>query len=243
MMFSIIMPAYNAEKYIEESIRSVLNQTFADYELLIINDCSTDNTVNIVKNYQTKDPRIKLLENNQNSGVAITRNKGIEVAKGKYVCFLDSDDLWEPTKLEKYVVMFQQGSDVLYSFYTRFNDRGNLNLVTAPLSVTYKQLLKGNCIGNLTGAYNAKKIGKIFQKNIRHEDYLMWLEILQKTKQATCVPENLAFYRVSNASLSGNKFKSLLWTWEIYYKQLQLGIIHSTYLLVHSIIKSIVKRV
>lgn len=241
-MFSIIMPAYNAEKFIFESIESILQQTFIDYELLVINDCSSDNTVKIVEEYQKKDARIKLLHNEQNSGVAITRNKGIEAAKYPYICFLDSDDLWEPDKLQEYLKTFEKGNDVIYSFYTRFNQDGNVNLVKAPLSVTYNELLKGNCIGNLTGAYNAEKLGKFYQKDIRHEDYLMWLEILKQVEQAVCIPRNLACYRVSDQSLSSNKVKSLLWTWNIYYGELELGFIYSSYLVINSALRAVFKR-
>lgn len=236
------MPAYNAEKFISESIESVLQQTFQKYELIIINDCSTDSTVSIVQEYQKKDNRIKLLHNEQNSGVAITRNKGIEVAKHPYICFLDSDDRWVSDKLQEYFKKFEEGHNVIYSFYTRFNQDKNLNLVTAPLSVTYHELLKGNCIGNLTGAYNAEKLGKFYQKRVRHEDYVMWLEILKQTGQAICIPENLAFYRVSNQSLSSNKLKSLFWSWNIYYQELELGIMYSSYLVINSALRAVFKR-
>lgn len=236
------MPAYNAEKCISESIESVLQQTFQDYELIIINDCSSDHTVKIVAEYQKKDSRIKLLNNDINSGVAITRNKGIEAIKYPYICFLDSDDLWAPNKLQEYFKKFEEGHNVIYSFYTRFNQDENLNLVTAPLSVTYHELLKGNCIGNLTGAYNAEKLGKFYQKRVRHEDYVMWLEILKQAGQAICIPENLAFYRVSDQSLSSNKVKSLLWTWNIYYQELELGFIYSSYLMINSALRAVFKR-
>lgn len=242
-MFSIIMPAYNAERTISKSIESVLSQSFDQYELLIIDDCSTDNTIEIVKSYQLKDSRIVLLQNSTNSGVAETRNKGISVAQYPYISFLDSDDYWSADKLESFYQYFQKGYSVLYSFYTRFNEEATLNLVKAPLEISYKDLLKGNCIGNLTGAYDSHKIGKVYQKNIRHEDYLMWLEILKKTDLAKCIPHNLAFYRVSNSSLSGNKLKSLSWTWNIYQKELNLGIIYSSYLMIHSVFKALSKRI
>lgn len=241
-MFSIIMPAYNAEKFIEASIESVLAQTFADYELLIINDCSTDNTVDIIQKCQYLDSRIKLLHNERNSGVAMTRNHGIEYAQYPYICFLDSDDLWTPDKLQKYLKEFEEGNNVIYSFYTRFNQDGNLNLVKTPLVITYHELLKGNCIGNLTGAYNSKTLGKFYQKKIKHEDYVMWLEILKQAGSAVCIPENLAFYRVSDQSLSSNKLKSLLWTWNIYYQELELGFMYSSYLMINSALRAVFKR-
>lgn len=242
-MFSIIMPAYNAEKIIKASIDSVLAQTFEEFELLVINDCSTDQTKKIIEEYTQKDVRVQLLSNDENSGVAITRNRGIEAAQYPYICFLDSDDLWSPNKLEKYYDAFQKGHDVLYSFYTRFTEQETLSLVKAPLTIDYAELLKGNCIGNLTGAYNSEKLGKIFQKLVRHEDYLMWLEIIKKNGIAICVPENLAYYRVAESSLSGNKFKSLLWTWNIYHKELNYNIFHSMYFLLHAMIRSVWKRI
>ncbi|MBS7836626.1 glycosyltransferase family 2 protein [Wohlfahrtiimonas chitiniclastica] len=242
-MFSIIMPAYNVEKYIKDAIESVLKQTYVHFELLIIDDCSTDQTKQIILEYINKDSRIKLLCNDHNSGVAITRNKGIKQAIYPYLCFLDSDDLWTPDKLEKYAAVFEAGHNVLYSFYTRFTDQETLNLVKAPEKIEYSELLKGNCIGNLTGAYNCQKLGKVYQKPVRHEDYLMWLEVLKKGKEAICVPENLAYYRVGQNSLSGNKFKSLYWTWKIYREELKLNGLYSTYLLLHSVVRAFFKRI
>lgn len=242
-MFSIIMPAYNAEKTIIESIYSVINQNFKDFELLIIDDCSTDETVQTIKNHIKSDKRIQLLENTQNMGVALTRNIGIMKAKYPYICFLDSDDLWDRNKLTSFYNEFQKGSSVLYSYYTRFGDSIPNKLVKAPSHINYKNLLRGNCIGNLTGAYDSRKIGKVLQKPIHHEDYLMWLEILKKSAVAHCIPHNLASYRVCSQSLSGNKIKSILWTWDIYTKELHLNKLYSFYLLLQNIKNSIFKRI
>lgn len=243
-MFSIIMPAYNAEQYIAASIDSVLLQIYQDYELIIIDDASTDNTKNIVREYMRKDSRIKLLENHVNLGVAETRNRGVFIAKKPYISFLDSDDLWDSQKLMLFQEQFEKGANVLFSYYTRFKDLPeNGKLVKAPLTVTYHKLLMGNCIGNLTGAYNSKVIGKIFQKNIKHEDYVMWLEILENAGKAFCIPRNLAYYRVHNYSVSANKLESLGWTWDIYRSELKLGYFSCLFYMFSSAVQSMLKRI
>lgn len=236
------MPAYNAEKYIEESICSILDQTYSCFELLIVDDHSTDATLDIIKKYANNDSRIKIFKNTSNLGVAESRNKAIESAIYKYICFLDSDDMWEPQKLEEYKNAFQQGATVLYSYYTRFSNEKKLNEVKCPLTIDYSELLKGNCIGNLTGAYNSEILGKIYQKKIHHEDYLMWLEIVKKAGEAKCIPKSLARYRVESGSLSSNKIKSILWTWNIYKNELNYSYIYSIYLLLSSIKKALFKR-
>lgn len=226
---SIIMPAFNASDFVRGSIQSVLNQTYCHWKLYIINDCSTDNTKAILAEF--KDPRIVFLNTPVNSGVAEARNIGIAKAQGKYIAFLDSDDLWVETKLEKQLDFLENGNDVVCSYYSTFSCSLDKPLSTRlfPLNITYQDMLVSNKVGNLTGIYNQHKLGKFFQKKIGHEDYVMWLEIIKSAGQAKSVPEVLAFYRVSASSLSGNKFKASLWQWDIYRKHLQFGVLKSAY--------------
>ncbi|MFY3768922.1 UDP-Glc:alpha-D-GlcNAc-diphosphoundecaprenol beta-1,3-glucosyltransferase WfgD [Providencia manganoxydans] len=239
---SIIMPAYNAEKTIETSISSVLNQTFTDFILYVIDDASTDNTKSIILNFS--DSRIIYLKNECNKGVAISRNKGIELSNSKYIAFLDSDDLWLPEKLQKQINYLEYGWDVVNSNYYSFKDDENILLSTrkSPKIISYSHMLKSNFIGNLTGIYNCEKIGKILQKNNGHEDYIMWLEIVKKSTNSFCIQEPLAKYRLSESSLSGNKFKAMKWQWNIYRNELNFNVLKSSYLFIHYTLNAIKKR-
>lgn len=241
--FSIVMPAYNAASTIRDSIDSVLAQVYTDYELIAVNDCSKDNTLQILQDYAEQDSRIRVINLENNSGVAEARNAAIEMALGRYIAFLDSDDLWEPRKLTAQLEALRSGVDVVYAMYTRFYPDGKQSQVNVPEVGDYKKLLTGNFIGNLTGAYNQEKLGKVFQKKVHHEDYLMWLEILKKTDYAIGVQENLAYYRVGENSLSANKIKSAKWTWDIYRKHCGLGFLNSSLCFLSYFINSIKKRI
>ncbi|MBA8197408.1 glycosyltransferase family 2 protein [Citrobacter freundii] len=242
-IFSIIMPAYNAETTIAASINSVLMQSESNFKLYVVNDYSTDSTKEIVLSFT--DSRIVYLENDVNLGVAKTRNKAIEACGGIYICFLDSDDLWHPQKLEKQLSILNKGWDVVANNYSTFRyDIANIvNKRTSPEVISFDDMLKSNYIGNLTGIYNAKKLGKFYQKTIGHEDYVMWLEIFAKTKQAYCIQENLAYYRLSKNSLSANKLVVMLWQWNIYRRILHLPLIKSIYYFICYIYLGLSKRV
>lgn len=243
-LVSVIMPAYNAQATLADSVRSVLEQTYPHFELLIINDCSTDHTSQIMNDLAHEDARIRLIHCEANEGVARARNAGIELAQGQYIAFLDSDDLWLPEKLDKQLELMRTTNKlVCASAYYRFQQSGQwLSTSTPPHDTSYRQLLKGNVIGNLTGLYDCHALGKFYQQPIRHEDYLMWLEITRKAGTVCAVPESLAAYRVGHTSLSSNKFKSVQWTWEIYRKHLGLSAPYSAYLMLHYLSKAVLKR-
>ncbi|MDR5687008.1 glycosyltransferase family 2 protein [Morganella morganii] len=241
-LISIIMPAYNASKYIAESIDSVLTQDNKNFELIIIDDNSLDNTVDIINKYN--DPRITLISNPDNYGVSEARNIGIRKANGKYIAFLDSDDIWLPNKLSSQLFYLENGWDVVSSNYTAF-ENNNKNKTTerkSPNVISYSDMLTSNFIGNLTGMYNSEKLGKIYQKNQGHEDYIMWLEIIQKSKKAYCIQESLAKYRLHNTSLSSNKIKAMKWQWEIYRNELRLSLPKSVYYFSYYIFNALKKR-
>ncbi|WP_425880017.1 glycosyltransferase family 2 protein [Acinetobacter sp. TWP2-2-3] len=248
-LVSIIMPAYNAEKLISDSINSVLSQTYKNFELIVIDDCSQDQTSQVVENFILKDKRVKLIKNIKNKGVAETRNTGLDQAKGDYVAFLDSDDKWDNNKLEKQLAVLKERNDVdvVYGSYYRFNNDGIKNIVKVPNLLDKKELLKGNPIGNLTAIYNFKKYSQIRQKNIGHEDYLFWLEIFNSSPdvKGIGIQEPIAYYRVAEdaKNLSGNKLKAASWTWTIYRKHLKLNLISSLFYFSYYMIKAILKRV
>ena len=174
-LVSIITPMYNSEKFIEATIKSVLNQTYQEWEMLIIDDCSTDNSPNIVKSYMQQDSRIKCIKTETNKGVSNARNLALSKATGQFIAFLDSDDQWN------------------------------------------SRLLKGNILGCLTVVIDKSKLDfEIRMSGVRHEDYVLWLSILKKGHIAHGINEVLALYRKSSNSLSGNKIKAAMWTWNIY---------------------------
>lgn len=243
-LVSIIMPAYNAERFIKESIESVINQKYKNWELLIINDFSNDSTQNIIENYCMKDKRIKLLEQKENKGVVEARNRGIKESKGKYIAFLDSDDLWEKNKLEIQIkYMREKKRFMTYTGYSYISEEGNfMKEITIPRSLSYEQALKGNQIGCLTVVID-KKIGDFEMPHIKHEDYATWLNILKNGITAYGIDQSLARYRKVSNSLSSNKLKTICWTWNIFIKTQNLGVLKSFYYTYHHIIKALKKHI
>jgi glycosyltransferase involved in cell wall biosynthesis len=225
---SIIMPCHNGSATLRQAVDSVLAQTYADWELLVIEDASTDDSVAVIKAYCAKDSRIKLFHTPAPTGKPATpRNMGIDVAVGRFIAFLDCDDQWLPDKLEHQLPLFEKADcAIVFSFYKKMDAAGNVRsaVVTSPAVVSFDQLLDGNCIGNLTGMYDTAKVGKVFQKEIHHEDYLMWLQVLQKGFMARNTGTVEAYYRESGTSVSGSKLKALSWTWTIYRKELGLSL-------------------
>ncbi|WP_323903686.1 glycosyltransferase family 2 protein [Aeromonas hydrophila] len=226
---SIIMPAYNAERFIRESINSVLAQTYNDWHLYVVDDASTDGTAAIVK--KIKDHRVEYIFLERNGGVANARNIAIEKAQGKYITFLDSDDLWEVNKLEIQVLLLEKGYDVVCGNYAIFlTDSNHPTAIRTSLpEFNYHDMLSCNRIGNLTGIYNRNSLGKFYQEHCGHEDYLMWLSVMKAAKKAACVQEVIARYRVSAGSLSGNKLVAAKWQWHIYRGKLHLSLPESLY--------------
>ena len=182
-LVSIIMPSFNTQDTIGKSIESVLNQTYSNWELLITDDCSTDNTKDVVRGFQEKDHRIKLFINRDNSGSGVSRNNSIDSSKGKYIAFLDSDDLWRSSKLSKQNAFMEKNSYLLtYTAYQKFDSKRFRGLVNPRRSVTYNQLLSNNVIGCLTAIYNSEVLGKVYMPTIRKkQDFGLWLKILKNT--------------------------------------------------------------
>lgn len=234
---SVIMPVYNAEKYIAFAIDSVLAQSYSNWELLIVDDCSTDLSVSLVSNYVKKDDRVHLFHTDKPSGSPCEpRNIGIRYARGRYIAFLDSDDMWLPNKLEEQLKMFEGGKiAIVYSNYEKISEEGVRaeRIVTAPLLVSYRDLLKGNVIGNLTGVYDVKKVGKVYCQNIHHEDYVLWLSILRKGYIAKNTNTVHALYRVRRQSVSANKLTVISWQWHIYRNVEKIGFFSTCYYFAH----------
>ena len=229
-LVSIITPSYNSSRFIAETIESVLAQTYQNWEMLITDDCSKDDSVEIIQRYAEKDFRIKLFQLEKNSGAGICRNNSIREAKGRYIAFLDSDDRWYPTKLEKQIAfMEQQGYAVSYTSYDVCDENGKLTgVVYCRKSVSYFSMLVDCGIGCLTGIYDTEVLGKVYMPQIRkRQDWALWIQLLKICRNAYGLKESLAIYRKSNSSISSNKFKLVSYNWAVYRKVLNFSLIKS----------------
>ena len=224
-LVSIIMPLYNAEKYISETLSSVQNQTYSNWELIIADDASTDDSVGITEGFAKKDARIKLIKSSVNSGAAVCRNRASELAEGQFIAFLDSDDLWLPEKLQKQLSFMASGNcDVSFTSYLHMDENSKpLNKrIKALASLSYNKQHSNNYIGNLTGMYNATVLGKIIAPNIRkRQDWAVWLEAIKRSgKPAMGLQEDLAYYRVRKGSISAKKMNLVSYNFQFYRKYL-----------------------
>lgn len=240
-LVSIITPLYNSEKYIGATIRSVLAQTYKNWEMIIVDDCSEDDGVEVARSY--RDSRIKIYSLKENSGGSAARNYAIERAGGRYIAFLDSDDLWKEEKLGKQVeFMKRKDAEFSYTWYSKIDESGRYTgrVGSIPGNLDYKRLLRANYIGCLTGVYDTKRIGKVYLPVIkRRQDYALWLEVIKKTGTAMCLEEDLALYRVRSNSLSQSKVKRLYYNYLVYYQVEKFGAIKSfIYLLGNAFIKT-----
>ncbi|QOG03134.1 glycosyltransferase family 2 protein [Flavobacterium sp. MDT1-60] len=219
-LVSIITPTYNAEKFIRETLKSVQNQTYQNWEMILVDDASTDNTVKIISDFAEKDSRIKLLKLEKNSGNGFARNIALEKAVGKYIAYLDADDLWFLNKLEKQIAFLKANHlPFTFSFYDCIDEEGNsLNRrVEAPTNLTYDELFFCNYVGNLTAIYDADYFGKIVIKATqKRQDWRLWLTILKQIQVTKPVPEPLAFYRIRKDSISSSKFKLIKHNFGVY---------------------------
>lgn len=244
-MVSIITPVFNCEQYIDETIQSVLNQTHEHWEMIIIDDLSSDNTMKIVKEYAKKNPKIKYYQNTVNSGPAKSRNKGIEMAQGRYISFLDGDDIWLPTFLEKSINFLETNHyNFVFSSYKRVDE--NLQPLyddfIVPERVNYHSLLKTCPISCLTALIKIETIGKFYMPDIaKRQDYGLWLSILKKNEFAYGLKEPLAIYRIRKGSVSRNKFKAMYYVWKVYKDVEKLNSFIASYMLINYIINGLRK--
>lgn len=202
---SIITPAYNTESFLRDTIESIIAQTFTDWELLVIDDCSTDGTKRVADDYCRRDPRIKVLSTDRNSGIAVARNVGIAAAEGRYIALCDSDDMWSENKLEKQIAFMQEHHCALcYSSYYRCTEDGQpYRLVKCRKKTDFKDICASNCIPCLTGIYDTSLTGKIFTPLIwKRQDWALWIKVLEKCGTGYGIEEPLAQYRIRKGSLS-----------------------------------------
>lgn len=232
-LVSIITPVYKAEKYLEETMKSVQNQTYENWEMILVNDMTPDNSVDIINRIAKEDHRFRLLHLKENSGAAIARNTAINDAKGKYIAFLDSDDQWHPEKLEKQI-KFMEERNLAFSFtaYEIIKEKGlrTGKIVHVPDTIDYNGLLRNTIIGCLTVVLNKDIIGHIEMVNIRtRQDFVLWLDILKRGHIAYGLNEVLAYYRKVEGSISSNKFKTAKRNWQVYREIEKLSLVKTIF--------------
>lgn len=244
-LISIITPCFNAMEFLPTTVASVLAQTYPHWELLLIDDGSTDATPQLIAEFAQQDSRIKFLRNEINSGIAATRNKGINTAQGELVAFVDSDDVWLPEKLAWQVAAYQsgQGNFIIGNYQVIDEASKALRNFVVPDNIDYSTLLKGSFIGCLTVLVSKELVGSSQFKKIFHEDYVFWLELLAKPgAKLAVIRQDLASYRLRPRSTSNNKFKCAQYQWQIYRRHLRYGFFHSMYLFSHYLFKGVFKH-
>ncbi|WNB92681.1 glycosyltransferase family 2 protein [Bacillus sp. NEB1478] len=219
-LISIITPTFNSLKFIDQTVESVISQSYSNWEWIIVDDFSIDGTRDYLTNLSKRDSRIKTILQDKNNGTAVARNTALHQAKGKYIAFLDSDDLWHSKKLYKQV-NFMLENDIAFSFcqYRIINENGSHTdkLIKIPEQIDYNGLLKNTIIGCLTVMIDVEKTGKFKMPNLRtRQDFVLWLSILKKGFSAYGIQEELAYYRKVNGSISSNKIKAAKMNWRVY---------------------------
>lgn len=244
-LVSVIMPAYNAEKYIEEAIQTVMAQTITDWELIVVDDCSTDATCEILRGLASADLRIRLIRNEVNSGVAKSRNHAMDVAQGQFVAFLDSDDMWYPEKLEKQIALLKNKcADLSYTSYrlVTAHDKSAISDYMVPKETSFEDMLGQNHIGCSTVLMTRELADNSrFTTDYFHEDYVLWLRLLRNGAKAVGLSEVQVDYRYYPTSKAGNKFKSAAHRWKIYRGCLGLSRVRSVRYMVRYTIAGIKK--
>lgn len=240
---SIITPNYNSSKFIEDTIKSVLNQTFTDWEWLITDDCSSDDSVEIIQQY--KDPKIKLLIMKKNGGAGAARNISLENATGRFITFLDADDIWEPNFLEEMISFLKTNQyELAYSNYARCNENmvREIEDFKADKIVTFNNLLKTCRLSLLSSMYDSQRVGKeFFPIGSKREDHVMWLNLLKKIPEGHPLPKTMAKYRMRENSVSRNKTNIIKDQYLVYRKHMNFSALKSLYYTINWAINGFIK--
>ncbi len=232
MKVSIITPTHNAAAFIQETVDAILAQTHKNWELLITDDASADNTCQIVEQYMKSDSRIKLFRLKENLGPAGARNNSVKHASGRFIAFCDSDDYWTPDKLTKQLdLMLKNGYAFTYSPYHIISESGqHIETLIPRKKVSYRALLNTCDIGCLTAIYDTSVTGKVYMMPLwNKEDYALWLELLKKVGYAYSCDEPLGYYRLRQSSISSNKIRTIKYLWQVYYNIEKLSFPRSLY--------------
>jgi teichuronic acid biosynthesis glycosyltransferase TuaG len=244
---SIITPAYNAEQYVKRVAQSVLSQRNIDFEWIVVDDCSTDNTYAALRAEVRGDPRTRLIRVPRNGGVSEARNIALANATGEYVCFLDADDSWAPGKLAvQYQFMKSSSADVTAMDYLRVDEMYRpVGLVRPPQTITWRMMLKSNRIGNLTAMVRRSLLTDVKFRHVGHEDYVFWLDVVRKARLILRVPTDdpLCFYTVRRSSISADKRDAAKWQWTVYRAVLKMNFTVSCWYILNYALIAVIKRV
>jgi teichuronic acid biosynthesis glycosyltransferase TuaG len=244
-LVSVVTPVWNGEATLGQAIASVRAQSFAGWEMLIVDDGSTDGSLALGRRLAAEDGRIRVLGQGANRGAAAARNRGIRAARGRFIAFLDADDLWYPGKLAAQLAFMERGGHgLVFSAYRRIDAAGRpLGTVRPPARVDYGALLKGNVIGCLTAVYDAGLLGRLEMPPLRRrQDFGLWLEILSRVPYAHALPEVLADYRVRPGSLSADKLGAVRATWTLYREWERMSRPAAGWYLAHNLARGLAKR-
>lgn len=244
-LVSVVTPAFNAVAHITETIRSVQAQSFENWEMLVADDCSSDATPQLVRRLAREDPRVQLVRLERNQGPAGARNAALAASKGRYLAFLDSDDLWLPQKLERQLdFMAEQDSALSYTAFRRISSDGGRTgrLMTVPARMTYRDLLKNTAIATLTVMLDREKTGDPVMTDVGYDDFALWLKILRSGAVAHGLQEDLARYRVVRGSVSSRPMRSADWVWRVYRDIEKMNAAASAYCLCHYGLRAFLKR-
>lgn len=244
-LVSVVMPNYNGERFVSEAINTVLSQTYSNIELIVVDDCSTDNSPEIIENIALADSRVHFIRNNSNCGVSKTRNNGIQLAKGHYIAFLDNDDLWEKDKVERQLLLASKGYLIVYSSYDFINEKGELikKPFIVPPTTNFHKMLSSSAIGCSSAFIDAKLLKEhLFRTDFYHEDYLLWMELLKVVEEAAGDQKVLMHYRKVSGSRSSSKGQAAKERWKIYRKALKLNIFESSIAFLRYAINGVLKH-
>lgn len=246
-LVSIITPVFNAERFLRETIESVQKQTFENWELILVDDCSKDSSSEIIRELSKNDDRLVYIRLKKNSGAAVARNTALDISKGRYIAFLDSDDKWEVNKLEKQLQFMQQNQvGFCFSAYSVISEDGEIinKKISVPNKINYNGLLKNTIIGCLTVLIDKNIIGEFRMPLVRAgQDTATWLSILRKGHNAYGINEPLAKYRIVTGSISSNKLNAIKRTWNTYRNIEKIPLLKSFYYLTFYILNAVIKRI
>lgn len=246
-LVSIITPVYNAERFISETIVSVIKQSYTNWEMILVNDCSQDNSVEIIEGFAKEDKRIKLINLAENSGAAVARNTGIENAKGRYIAFVDSDDCWSESKLTEQLVFMQEKQvGFTYTDLALINELGEVlkDRVNVPASFSYSELLKNTAIACSTVVIDRELIGDFRMPPVRKgQDTATWLMLMRERKvKAYGLQEVHNYYRQVQGSISSDRIGALKRTWNTYYNLEKLPLPKAVYYFSHYVLNAVLRR-
>lgn len=245
-LVSIITPVYNSERYILATAQSIFSQSYSNWEWIIVDDCSTDDSLKVIEQFAKNEPRITILKNSTNLQAAKSRNRAIEHARGRYIAFIDSDDIWVSEKLMMQIA-FMKKKDIAFSYHSYKKFYGDMDyigaLINVPVVVSKQDILRTCSIATLSVVYDTKIVGKVPMGTIdKREDLICWLKILNKSAYAYGMTESLGFYRVHFNSYSANKIEVAKLQWKVYREIEKLNLFHSLVYFFFYSLNGIIKR-